>query len=112
MNFKKIILSLVLISQFSLFADESYWDLDLVRAYVHNSEMQRRWAIAFLAPHLQKLSGNEKILDIGCGDGKITADVSRFVKEGEVIGIDPSFAMIEWGKNNFHLKITRILNFK
>ncbi|CDR34927.1 class I SAM-dependent methyltransferase [Criblamydia sequanensis] len=67
----------------------------------HNSEMQRRWAIAFLAPHLQKLSGNEKILDIGCGDGKITADVSRFVKEGEVLGIDPSLAMIEWGKKQF-----------
>ena len=42
-----------------------------------------------------------RVLDIGCGDGKITADVSRFVKEGEVLGIDPSLAMIEWAKKQF-----------
>jgi len=72
-------------------ADVSYWDGDIVRAYVHNLELQRRWAVAFLAPHLRAARGDERILDIGCGDGKVTADIAKFILEGEVIGIDPLY---------------------
>jgi trans-aconitate 2-methyltransferase len=82
-------------------ADDTYWDSSIVRAYVHNSDMQRRWAWAFLAPNLQKLKGDEHILDIGCGEGKITADVSRFVPQGSIIGIDPSKPMLGWAKRQY-----------
>lgn len=71
-------------------AEETYWNSELVGPYVHNSELQRRWAFAFLAPHISELSGHEFILDIGCGDGKITADISNFVPKGKIVGIDPS----------------------
>lgn len=77
-------------------ASPSYWEGESIRAYVHNSELQRRWAMAFLAPHLKDLAGGEDILDIGCGDGKITADISTFTPYGNVIGIDPSPDMIGW----------------
>lgn len=83
------------------FAEESYWDKQLVRSYVHNSELQRRWAWSFLAPHLKKLTGFEHILDIGCGDGKITADLSCFVSEGLVVGIDPSYDMLNWARKQY-----------
>ena len=79
----------------SLFASNFDWSEDQIRKYVHNSDRQRRWAISFMAPHLKELKGDEKILDVGCGDGKITADLSRFVPEGIVTGIDPSKGMLD-----------------
>ncbi len=79
----------------------SDFTIDFIRAYVHGSEMQRRSALSFIAPHLQKLSGDESILDIGCGDGRISADVSAFVPEGMVIGIDPSSSMVTWAKKQY-----------
>jgi trans-aconitate 2-methyltransferase len=86
-----------------LSADVSYWDARLVRSYVHHSELQRRWAWSFLAPYLKSLEGNEQILDIGCGDGKISADIAKFVPSGSVIGIDLSQPMLEWAKKQFHV---------
>lgn len=85
-----------------LVSDESYWDANLVRAYVHHSDMQRRWALSFLAPHLKLLKGDEQILDIGCGDGKITADLSRFIPSGSILGIDPSKPMLDWARKQYH----------
>lgn len=93
------VLNLFLI--FHLAADDSYWDEKLVRSYVHNSELQRRWAMAFLAPHLQQLRGDEHILDVGCGDGKITADVSKFISQGTIVGIDPSTQMLSWARRQY-----------
>lgn len=83
-------------------SESSYWDDRLVKTYIHHSELQRRWAMAFIAPFIKTLKGDETILDIGCGDGKITADISRFVPHGSVTGIDPSLPMIEWAKKQYH----------
>ena len=85
----------------NLKADDTYWDTRLVRAYVHHSDLQRRWAWAFLAPNLQQLKGNERILDIGCGDGRITADVSKFIPHGAILGIDPSIPMLDWARKQY-----------
>ena len=63
-----------------LSADVSYWSDDMVRSYVHYSDLQRRWAWSFLAPHLKEVQPDAKILDIGCGDGKITADIAKFIQ--------------------------------
>lgn len=68
---KQTLFLLCLLYATSAQSDESYWDGHLVRSYVHHSELQRRWAWSFLAPHLKNLKGNEAILDIGCGDGKV-----------------------------------------
>lgn len=99
--FKKLVFALV-IFQGCAFADDTYWeDARFVCKYVHNSEMQRRWAMAFLAPHLRQLNGDETILDIGCGDGKITADVSKFIPQGRIVGIDPAINMLKWAKKQY-----------
>lgn len=82
-------------------ADDTYWDAKLVRSYVHHSDLQRRWAWAFLASNLQMLKGDEDILDIGCGDGKITADISKFIPHGTIIGIDPSLPMLDWAQKQY-----------
>jgi trans-aconitate 2-methyltransferase len=58
--------------------------------------------MSFLAPHLKKLIGNEDIIDIGCGDGKITADVSKFIPAGSIVGVDLSRSMIDWAQRQYH----------
>ena len=40
------------------------------------------------------LAGNEAVLDIGCGDGRLTAAIAERVPRGRVVGIDNSPAMI------------------
>jgi len=52
------------------------------------------------------LTGNESLLDIGCGDGKISAKLSKILKNGEVVGIDTSenfinFALKKFPSDNF-----------
>jgi trans-aconitate 2-methyltransferase len=43
---------------------------------------------------LLDLKGTEKILDIGCGNGKTTAEIAARVPGGTVVGVDASAGMI------------------
>lgn len=45
------------------------------------------------------LQGNETILDLGCGDGRLTEHLSLLVPKGKVSGIDASVGMIQTAKN-------------
>lgn len=47
------------------------------------------------------LKGDENILDIGCGDGKLTAKLASCVPHGRVLGIDNLEFIIEFAKENF-----------
>lgn len=49
------------------------------------------------------LQGNEQILDVGCGDGRITAELAHLVPKGAVLGIDSSPAMITHAKHQFQI---------
>ena len=61
-------------------------------AYAHESSLQKELAEKQLAR--LTLIGNEHILDVGCGDGKITAEIAARVPRGSVVGVDPSSDMI------------------
>lgn len=98
----KRVVCFLLAIQLCLHADVSYWNGEQVRAYVHNSDLQRRWALSFLAPYLKEMEDASRVLDIGCGDGKITADIAKFVPQGTVSGIDLSQGMISWAKRQYH----------
>jgi len=67
--------------------------------YSVNSSNQKRWAFENIWK--LNLNGNERILDIGCGDGKITAELSKIIPNGFVIGIDNSEDMIELAKSSY-----------
>lgn len=67
--------------------------------YSKNSQNQFQWAKE-LIPKL-RLRGNESLLDIGCGDGKITAEISKCLPNGKALGIDSSSQMIKLAKNTF-----------
>jgi len=47
------------------------------------------------------LEGGERILDVGCGDGKITAEIAAQVPRGSVLGVDPSRDMIAFASSHF-----------
>jgi len=48
-----------------------------------------------------ELAGSERVLDIGCGDGKITAEIAERLPTGSAVGIDPSERMIEFARAHF-----------
>lgn len=48
-----------------------------------------------------KISNRSEILDIGCGDGQITAQLAKLVMEGLVIGIDISPEMISFAQKKY-----------
>jgi trans-aconitate methyltransferase len=72
------------------------WD---AKDYQKNSQNQYAWAQE-LIPKLH-LQGNETLLDIGCGDGKITAQIAKALPNGRVIGIDSSLNMINLAQTLF-----------
>jgi trans-aconitate 2-methyltransferase len=41
------------------------------------------------------LAGNEHVLDLGCGTGRITAEIHSRLPDGYLVGADPSTAMVE-----------------
>jgi trans-aconitate 2-methyltransferase len=47
------------------------------------------------------LQGNESILNVGCGDGKITADFAESFPSSRVIGIDSSPEMIDYAQQTY-----------
>ncbi len=61
--------------------------------YKKASSHQKEWG-ARLIEELD-LRGDERILDLGCGDGAVTAELSELVPRGSVLGIDASPGMIE-----------------
>lgn len=67
--------------------------------YERHSSAQEKWADALISG--LKLKGNERILDIGCGDGKITAKMAARVPDGWVMGIDSSSDMIDFARKRF-----------
>ena len=68
-------------------------------AYAANSAVQQTWARELIAK--LKLRGDEHILDVGCGDGKVTAELARALPRGSVTGADASAPMIEFAKKTF-----------
>ena len=60
--------------------------------YAANSNPQFSWGRALLTKC--NLKGFEHIIDIGCGDGKLTAELARNVSRGKVLGIDSSTEFI------------------
>jgi trans-aconitate 2-methyltransferase len=63
------------------------------KKYGQASAHQKEWGQKILDE--LNLVGNERILDLGCGDGEITFQIAEHVPNGEVIGIDASKGMID-----------------
>jgi len=72
------------------------WD---AQAYSRVSALQH-WVAEKSLASLQ-LRGDEQVLDLGCGDGKITVEIAARVPGGAVLGLDASQAMIAFAERAF-----------
>jgi trans-aconitate methyltransferase len=85
-----------LFEQFQAEQDCMIWNPE---DYAKNSDAQLKWARE-LRENLD-LQGNESVLDVGCGDGKITADFSVALPNGTVVGVDSSPPMIAYATRTY-----------
>jgi trans-aconitate methyltransferase len=80
------------------------------KTYHSNSTLQ--WNVAMDTINSVAWKGNEQVLDIGCGDGKVTALLSQKLSEGSILGIDVSQSMIDFASLNYpHINYPN-LNFQ
>jgi trans-aconitate 2-methyltransferase len=61
--------------------------------YAIASPHQREWGTRLIAE--LNLKGDESILDLGCGDGTLSAQLAQLVPGGSVIGLDASRGMLD-----------------
>jgi trans-aconitate methyltransferase len=83
------------------------WD---AKEYQKSSSTQQKWARELITK--MDLHGSEKVLDMGCGDGKVTSEIATHLKKGCIMGIDSSIDMIELATKTFPLKEHPNLHFK
>lgn len=83
------------------------WD---AKEYFKNSSQQRKWAKELMGK--LKLRGDERVLDIGCGDGKVTAEIAKSLTKGSILGIDSSQGMVNFAREKFLEKQIPNLAFK
>jgi trans-aconitate 2-methyltransferase len=88
-------------------ASKYQWD---VRDYSKSSSEQQKWARELIDK--LNLSGDERVLDIGSGDGKVTAEIAMRVPHGAVVGIDSSREMINFALEKFPKALYPNLSFE
>lgn len=72
------------------------WD---ARDYQEHSSAQYAWAMELVAK--LGLRGEERLLDIGSGDGKVTAQLALALPRGFVLGVDQSEEMVRHVEGQF-----------
>jgi len=66
--------------------------------YHKHSSAQQTWAHELIAK--LALAGDERVLDLGCGEGKVTAEVAARLPSGSVLGLDLSRDMIAFARTH------------
>ena len=77
--------------------------------YADHSTAQFTWAREMIGK--LNLRGSESVLDIGCGDGKVTALIASSLAGGTVTGIDSSASMIALAQKKFPSSLYPNLSF-
>jgi trans-aconitate 2-methyltransferase len=77
--------------------------------YERHSSAQQAWARELIAK--LALRGDERLLDIGCGDGKVTAELASHVPAGCVVGIDSAASMVRLARARQPVDKTPNLSF-
>nr|WP_214019666.1 methyltransferase domain-containing protein [Methanoculleus sp.] len=77
--------------------------------YRQHSSAQANWARELIAK--LGLSGDERVLDLGCGEGKVTAEIAACLPAGSVLGLDLSREMIAFARSRYPSEQYRNLRF-
>ena len=78
--------------------------------YGKHSKIQYRWAQELMAG--LQLHGHEAVLDIGCGEGKVSKGIADRLPHGYVIGIDRSEDMIQFARARYSQQVFQNLIFR
>ncbi len=76
------------------------WDAN---SYHRLSNPQFSWGLKVL--ERLKLRGDERVLDAGCGSGRLTAELRNRLPGGSVVGVDLSFNMLLQARNDGRLQL-------
>ncbi len=101
----KYILLPMCLSQ-TLVAENDFWNPHMYRK---SATMQRRWTETLLQKTQLHLCS--QILDVGCGDGGITAQLALEQEKREIVGVDISPKMIAFAKKSFPSNQYKNLSF-
>ena len=77
------------------------------KKYEIASAHQKEWGTRLIAE--LDLHGTERILDLGCGDGALSAQMADLVPNGEVVGIDASHGMVEAARSKGRMNLRFLL---
>jgi trans-aconitate 2-methyltransferase len=80
-------------------SEDQYFQLINSDKYSDSSSPEQKWTEEVLQ-HIP-LIGNESVLDIGCGEGKICYTIAKLVPLGKVIGIDPREEFIKQAQKKY-----------
>ncbi len=72
------------------------WDAE---DYSRSSPMQKRSGRELISRMC--LNGDERVLDLGCGDGILASEISRLLPRGSILGVDSSREMIDFARKTF-----------
>jgi trans-aconitate 2-methyltransferase len=67
--------------------------------YARISELQQAMAAEVLS--LLELRETKRVLDVGCGNGKVTAEIASRLSQGTVVGVDSSADMIAFAVSHY-----------
>jgi trans-aconitate methyltransferase len=67
--------------------------------YAKNSQGQFAWALNVI--ERLSLGADDHVLDLGCGDGKVSVELARRVPAGRVVGVDSSPGMIDLARSTW-----------
>jgi len=67
--------------------------------YEQYSDGQLKWALELMGKI--DWAGDESVIDLGCGEGKVTLRLAERVPRGRVLGIDSAGSMIERARQKF-----------
>ena len=88
--FTTLIFSVCLLQGHDMKKKTQDWDGQYYQKY---ADSQFKSGMAILEKY--SFNGDEAILDVGCGDGRITAELAKRLPKGKVVGLDVSPGMID-----------------
>jgi trans-aconitate methyltransferase len=75
--------------------------------YAQASAHQKEWGKKLIDD--LDLKGDERILDLGCGDGVLTLALAERVPRGQVVGVDASPGMLEAARQQYRGNLSFVL---
>jgi trans-aconitate 2-methyltransferase len=78
--------------------------------YAQHSTLQAAMADEVLSA--LPMRGDEQVLDVGCGDGKLTARIAGQLPRGAVLGVDASADMVAYARQQFGAGVWPNLRFE